>query len=130
VAFSPDGQLVASASCDTTVRLWDLATGAVRAELRGHTDGVPGVAFSPDGQLIASASWDTTVRLWDLATGAVRAELKGHTNGFPRVAFLPVAFSPDGQLVASASGDTVRLYSSAIKKNSSTTLSFVKKVFK
>ncbi|KAL4736901.1 WD40-repeat-containing domain protein [Aspergillus similis] len=72
VAFSPDGQTVASASYDSTVRLWDLATGEQRRTLQGHTKRVSVVAFSPDGQTVASASDDSTVRLWDAATGVLK----------------------------------------------------------
>ncbi|KAF2190141.1 vegetative incompatibility protein HET-E-1 [Zopfia rhizophila CBS 207.26] len=106
VAFSPDGQLVASASNDDTVRMWEAATGSCRSVLEGHGDSVKAVAFSPDGQLVASASNDKTVRVWEVATGSCRNVLEGHGDSVKAV-----AFSPDGQLVASASNDeTVQVW--------------------
>jgi WD40 repeat protein len=68
VAFSSDAQLLASASRDYTVRLWNLVTGASCSTLKGHSGSVLTVAFSPDGQLLASASSDHTVRVWDMKT--------------------------------------------------------------
>eukprot|EP00873_Tetraselmis_striata_P000604 jgi/Tetstr1/420868/TSEL_011941.t1 len=109
VAFSPDGATVASGSGDTTVRLWDAASGALTATLEGHSSIVHSVAFSPDGATVASGSYDTTVRLWDAASGALTATLEGHWN-----AVFSVAFSPDGATVASGSYDTtVRLWDAA-----------------
>jgi WD40 repeat protein len=109
VVFSPDGQLVASASSDTTVRVWETATGYCRSVLEGHSHEVSAVAFSPDGQLVASASSDTTVRVWETATGYCRSVLEGHSHEVSAV-----AFSPDGQLVASGSPDrTVRVWETA-----------------
>ena len=65
IAFSPDGQTIASTSSDQ-IRLWDAHTGEYKQTLKGHTSWVSDVAFSPDGQTLASASWDGTILLWDL----------------------------------------------------------------
>jgi WD40 repeat protein len=91
VTFSPDGKQVASASRDSTVRLWDPATGAALQTLEGHSDWVRAVTFSPDGKQVASASDDRTVRLWDPATGAGCGKLQIH------VAVQKLRFSSDGQ---------------------------------
>lgn len=69
MAFSASGQLLASASCDSTVRLWDAATGEEKGELAGHVDWVRDVAFAPagSGRLLASCGDDKTVRMWELS---------------------------------------------------------------
>jgi WD40 repeat protein len=114
VAFSPDGRRIATASCDGTVRVWDVETGQEKLRLLGHDDKVSSVAFSPDGRWIASgAGWrhfdnfnDTTVRVWDAETGKEKHILKGHTKDV-----ICLAYSPDGRRIASGSkGGTVRVW--------------------
>jgi WD40 repeat protein len=105
LAFSPDGQLVASASDDSTARVWEAATGICRSTLEGHSDYIRAVVFSPDGQLVASASDDWTVRVWEVS-GTYCSTLEGHNDWVTAV-----AFSPDGQLIVSSSDDqTVRVW--------------------
>ena len=76
VAFSPDGETIASASDDGMVGLWDAATRKQLGRLSGHTDAVSAVAFSPDGKTIASASYDQMVRVWEEVLWASVAELR------------------------------------------------------
>ena len=66
VAFSPDGQILASASADATIRLWNASTGDTINTLTGHRGNVYSVAFSPGEQPLASGSEDDTIHLWKL----------------------------------------------------------------
>lgn len=69
LAFSPDGTILASASEDRTIGLWDVAHGTLRRVLYGHTEGVYSVVFSADGATLLSASADGTLKFWDSQTG-------------------------------------------------------------
>lgn len=106
ITVNPDGKLLASASEDGTVQVWNPNTQTLLHVLKGHTEKVLSVAFSPDGILLASASEDDTVRLWDPHSGTLQATLPRHLDDV-----LSVAFNPDGTLLVSASADrTVRLW--------------------
>ena len=65
ITFSPDGTTMATVSHDKTAKLWDVATGRVRATFAGHTDGVLAVKFTPDGKTLLTGSSDMTVKWWD-----------------------------------------------------------------
>ena len=112
VAFSPDGNTLASASMehaeDSTIKLWGAETGVKQLTLTGHESIVRSVDFSPDGSILASGSSDFTVKLWDPKTGVEKRTLTGHDRDVRSV-----AFSPDGITLASAeagAGAVVKLW--------------------
>jgi ribosome assembly protein 4 len=80
VTFSPNGQMIASASFDNSVKLWNGRTGKFIATLRGHVSSVYRIAWSADSRLLISASKDSTLKLWDLRTFKIRMDLPGHSD--------------------------------------------------
>jgi len=106
VAWSPDGQRLATVSSDRTARIWDAASGEERLVLSSCHERVHGVAWSPDGQRLATASDDGTARIWDAASGEELLALRGHQERM-----YGLAWSPDGQRLATASSDrTARIW--------------------
>ncbi|KAL8743050.1 MAG: hypothetical protein Q9190_004551 [Brigantiaea leucoxantha] len=106
LASSNDGKLIASASTNDLIRIWDGNSGAVLRDLQGHDDTVRSLLFSSDSKRLISASDDKTVRIWDTVGKAEVRILYGHTD-WVRSAI----WSPDGRLVISGSDDaTVRVW--------------------
>jgi WD40 repeat protein len=113
VAYSPDGQTIASASYDGTVRVSDALGRVSRRPLATDLGEINAVVFSPDGHLVAVGVGypSDTITVLDAATGTVVRTLNGH-SGY----VYSVAFSPDGATIASGSGGsdyTVRIWATA-----------------
>jgi WD40 repeat protein/serine/threonine protein kinase len=109
VAFSPNGQLVASGSDDNAIRLWNIATGEISQVLRNHSGAVHSVAFSPNGKFVLSGGQekkDNQIRLWNLAGyQEVRVLHATVLAGQDEDAVLSARFSPDGRQIVTASRD-------------------------
>jgi WD40 repeat protein len=106
IAFSPDGQTLASGSDDGIIKLWDVRTGQEKRTLKGHSVSVHSIAFSPDGQTLACGSFKM-IQLWKVSTAGWKPNLYGHSGAVDSV-----VFSPDGQTLASASSvdGTIKLW--------------------
>jgi WD40 repeat protein len=103
VVFSADGTLLATASHDTTARLWDPKTGAQLQDFDGHEGAVYGVSISRDDRRVATAGADGVVMVWDAKSGDLLAVLEGHSGWASCVRFLP-----DGSLLSGDSAGAVR----------------------
>lgn len=104
VAFSPDGNTLASCSSDQ-LYLWDWRSGEQKMSISGHTKSIYAIAFSPDNDILATGSRGE-INLWDVATGTHKTELfdDDWSHNFS------LAFSPDSRILASEIGWRIRLW--------------------
>ena len=113
VSFSRDGDYIATASSDNTVRLWEKYDSQTlyfieKGVVRGHDKWVYGVVFTPDDKQILTASADNTARIWELPSEK-KATILQKTDS--KIKIFTVAFSPNGNQIATGSADgKVRLW--------------------
>lgn len=106
LAFSPNGQQIASVERNGTIHIWNVDRIMKTRVFRGHTDGVYGAVWSPDGERIASISHDNTLRIWNAHDGSVPPVILKYT-----APFFGVAWSPDGKrIVTTAQDRTIALW--------------------
>ena len=100
IDFAPNDQILASASTDLSIKIWDVLTGQCVKNLTAHTMPVYSIAFHPQGEMLASSSFDNTILLWNVTTGQLISNFTGHSNSV-----YSLAFSSNGKILASASAD-------------------------
>jgi len=100
IKFHPVFALLASASEDATIKVWDYETGEFERTLKGHTLAVQDLAFDHTGKILASCSADTTVKVWDFQAYKCIKTLHGHDHNVSSV-----IFTPSGDHIISASRD-------------------------
>ncbi|MGH3090096.1 MAG: Hsp70 family protein, partial [Rubrobacteraceae bacterium] len=99
VAFSPDGQFLASGGSDHMLRGWNAGSGRPVGALAGHTGRVSSVTFSPDGKLLVSGGFDKSIRIWKLPNGEPFHNLN-HSDWV-----FSVSVGSDNRLLASGGAD-------------------------
>ncbi|KTW27836.1 uncharacterized protein T551_02803 [Pneumocystis jirovecii RU7] len=100
VSFSPDGQWIASASFDNSVKIWNGLTGEFITSFRGHVASVYQCSWSSDSRMLVSSSKDTTLKVWDIREKKLKCDLPGHSDEV-----FACDWSPDGTRVGSGGKD-------------------------
>ena len=102
VAFSPDSKQLATAGADRAIRICEVETGKLLAQIEDHADWIFDIAFSPDGKRLASASRDKTSKVFDVEKKESLVTFPGHAQPV-----YTVAFTPDGKAVATGGEDNL-----------------------
>ncbi|EGW30418.1 WD domain protein [Spathaspora passalidarum NRRL Y-27907] len=107
IRISPDGKTFATCSSDTIIRIYDLTTGTLIAELLGHTKGVSDIVYSPiNSNIIASCSDDLTIRLWSIKTKKCIKILRKHTYHITTIKFV----SKGNILISGSADETITIW--------------------
>ncbi|XP_067905956.1 WD repeat-containing protein 88-like [Heterodontus francisci] len=112
--FNPDGQHVASVSCDKTARIWDMLVHRTTMTLKKHRNVVSDCCFSQMGNVLCTASWDRTLLVWDISLGGFRSRgplslVDGHEG-----CISSCALSKDATLIVAGSYDqTISIWDTA-----------------
>ena len=127
VALSADGRVLAACSGtdETTIRLWDVASGQELGVLEGHRAYVIALAFWPDGKTLASAGADQTIRIWDVEEKRTLSVLRGHRAEIHRLALLPV----QNTLISGTKDGTVMVWDTAAARRQKTIVTLPSKTF-
>ena len=108
--YSPNSNIIVSASMDSTIRIWDAVSGNCLRVLKGHTAGIKMASFCPIGKIIVSASEDSTARIWDVSTGRCILTIKMNDKVESAV------YSPDCKSIVTSSSDVISIWSATTGK--------------
>lgn len=112
LAFSLEGNILASSSADRTVKLWNPDSRIPRATLSGHSSLIEAIAWTPDGRILASGSWDYAIKIWDVQTAELIHTFCEHSGWIKSL-----AISPDAKILVSASADrTIKIWNLQTKE--------------